>query len=133
MAVGKQHHHTVNTDTQTGGWRQTVLQCGDIVFVVEHRFVVASIFGIHLLQETLSLIFRIVQLGEAITDFTTANEELKAIGDFRVLVVTTGQRRDFSRIFSDEGRLNQMRFSGLFKDFGYDTAQTPAFLNLDVQ
>lgn len=92
MAVSEQHNHTVNTNTQTCSRRQTVFQRGDVIFVEEHRFVVARRFRVNLILKALRLIFRIVQLAKAVTDLTTANEELKAIGDFRVLVITTCQR-----------------------------------------
>jgi isopentenyl-diphosphate delta-isomerase len=88
VAVGKQHNHTVDTNTQTRGRRQTVFQRGHVVFVVEHRFVVACGFRINLILEALRLIFGIVQLAKAVTD-----KELKAVGDFRVHVITTRQRR----------------------------------------
>jgi hypothetical protein len=93
VAVGKQHHHTVDTDTQARSRRQAVLQRGNVVFVIEHRFVVTGGFRVNLIEETLRLVFRIVQLAKAVTDFTPADEEFKAVGDFRVLVVTTRQRR----------------------------------------
>ena len=86
VAVGEQHDQTVNTNAQTCSRWQTVLQCGDVVFVrtsLRHH----GVLRVNLLQETLGLIFRIVQLGEAVTDFTAADEELKAVGDFRVLVI----------------------------------------------
>lgn len=54
-----------------------------VVFVVEHGFVVARRFCINLIQETLRLVFRIVQLAKAIADFTTADKELEAVSDFR--------------------------------------------------
>ncbi len=68
MAVGKQHHHAVDTNTQTRGRRQAVLEGGHVVFVVEHRFVIARRFGVHLILEALRLVFGIVQLAETVTD-----------------------------------------------------------------
>ncbi|SBM29952.1 Uncharacterised protein [Klebsiella oxytoca] len=109
-----------------------MLQRGDVVFVIEHGFVVTGSFRVNLIEETLRLVFRIVQLAKAVTDFTPADEEFKTIGDFRVLVVTTRQRRDFCRIFGDEGWLNQMRFRHFFEDLGHDAAQTPALLNVNA-
>ncbi len=94
MAVGKQHHHAVDTNTQTRGRRQAVLEGGHVVFVVEHRFVIARRFGVHLILEALRLVFGIVQLAETVTDFAAADEEFKAVSDFRVDVVTARQRRN---------------------------------------
>ena len=109
-----------------------MLQSGNVVFVVEHRFVVTGFFRVNLILETLRLIFCIVQLAKAVTNFTAADEEFKAVGDFRVHVVTARQRRNLCRIFGDEGRLNQVRFRHFFEDLSYDAAQAPAFLNLDA-
>jgi|GEM_PF-4633100 len=63
-----------------------MFQCGDVIFIVEHRFVVTCVFRGNLIQEALRLIFRVIQLAKAVTDFTTTNEELKAVCDFRVNV-----------------------------------------------
>lgn len=70
-----------------------MFQCGDIIFVVEHRFVVTCIFRGNLIQEALRLIFRVIQFAKAVTDFTPTNEELKAVCDFRVNVVTTPEEK----------------------------------------
>lgn len=77
VAVSKQHHHTVNPDTETRRRRQAVLQRGDVVFVVEHRFVIARVFRGNLILEALRLIFRVVQLAKAVADFAATNEEFK--------------------------------------------------------
>jgi hypothetical protein len=55
-----------------------VLQRGHVVFVEEHRFVVACGFRINLILEALRLIFRIVQLAKAVADFTAADEEFES-------------------------------------------------------
>lgn len=98
MAVGEQHNHTVDTNAQTRSRRQTVFQSRNVVFVIEHCFVIARIFSVNLILETLRLIFRIVQLAETVTDFTSADEEFEAVSDFRVFIITTRQRRNFCRV-----------------------------------
>ncbi|MNQ50011.1 hypothetical protein D3C85_639370 [compost metagenome] len=133
MAVGEQHHQTVDTNTLTGSRRQAVFQRGDEVGVVEHGFVVARFFLVHLILEALGLIFRIVQLGEAVGQLAATDEELEAIGHVRVLVVAAGQRGDGSRVLGDEGRLQQHVLNGLFEDGGDHVAQLPALHQLDVQ
>ena len=70
------------------GRRQAVREGGHVVFVVEHRRVIACRFGVHLILEALRLVFGIVQLAETVTDFAAADEEFKAVSDFRVDVVT---------------------------------------------
>ena len=133
VAVGEQHYHAVDTDAQTCGRRQAVLQRGDVVFIEEHRFVVARVFRFHLLTEAIGLIFRIVQLGETVADFAAADKEFKAVGDFRVGVVAARQRRNFCRIFGDKGRLDKMAFRGLFKNLSDNATRAPAFLYFDAQ
>ena len=109
-----------------------MFQSGNVVFVVEHRLVITRIFGVNLILETLRLIFCIVQFAETVTDLTSADEEFEAIGDFRVYVITTRQRRTFGRVLGNEGRVNQVRFRDFFEDLSHDTAQTPALLNFDA-
>ena len=125
MTVSKQHNHAVDPDTQTRCRRQTVLQRDNIVFVIEHRFVITSVFLADLLSKTFCLIFRIVQLGETVTDFATADKEFKAVSNKRIVVITARQRRDFCRIFNDECRLDQMAFCHFLEDFTLYAAQTP--------
>lgn len=108
VAVSEQHHHTVDTNTQTCGWWQTVFQRSHIVFIIEHCFIITFVFRTNLILEAFSLIFRIIQLGETVTDFTTADEEFKAVSDERIIIVTTCQRRNLCWIFGDEGWLNQV-------------------------
>ena len=54
-----------------------MFQCGDVIFIVEHRFVVTCIFRGNLIQEALRLIFRVIQLAKAVTDFTTTEKNSK--------------------------------------------------------
>lgn len=65
-----------------------MFQCSDIVFIVEHRFIIASFFSTYLIGETLRLVFGIVQLREAITNFTATDEEFKAVSDKWIIVIT---------------------------------------------
>ena len=122
MAVGKQHHHAVDTNTQTRGRRQAVLEGGHVVFVVEHRFVIARRFGVHLKALSSASFSSLKPL-----PISPADEEFKAVSDFRVDVVTARQRRNFRRVFGDEGRLNQMRFRHFVKDFGNYASQPQLF------
>lgn len=60
MTVCKQHNHSVDTNTQTSGWRQTIFQRSHVIFVIEHGFVVTCSFSVNLFLETFSLIFCVV-------------------------------------------------------------------------
>ncbi len=88
MAVGKQHDHPVDADAQAGGGRQAVLQRRDVVFVIEHSFVVAGVLGADLIGKALRLILGVVQFREAVADFPSADKEFKPVGEKRVFVVT---------------------------------------------
>src|SRR3546814_13386485 len=69
-------------------------------------------------------------LGEAIGDFAPSHEELEAIGDIRIGVAAPCKRRDFSRIFGDEGRIEQVRFDGLLEDLRQQFASAVARLRI---
>ena len=63
------------------------------------------------------MVFRVVELGESVGEFTTPDEELEAIGEKRIGIVGPRERRHFSRIGVDEGRLHQRVFAGLLEEF----------------
>ena len=90
-----------------------------------HGFIVASVFLFNLLAETLSLIFRIIELAEAVGQFTAAYEELKAVSDKRIGIVTTGQRRHFPRVLCNKRRLFEFFFGSRFKNFAQIFTGTP--------
>ncbi len=86
-----------------------------IVAVLEHRFLVACILRGDLRIEARFLVFRVVQLGEAVGDLAADDEQLETLGDLRARIAAARQRRDFDRIVDDEGRLEQMRFGQFFE------------------
>ena len=55
-------------------------------------FLVAGFLGRHLGVEAGFLVFRVVQLGEAIGDLAADHEQLEAVGELRVDVVASRQR-----------------------------------------
>ena len=57
--------------------------------VERHGFVVAGPGLLRLLAEPRRLVFRVVQLREAVGDFATADEELETVGNERVLVAAS--------------------------------------------
>ena len=56
-----------------------------------HRLKITGILLFDLLHETFSLIFRIIQLGKTVSNFTTTDKKFKPVCYKRVLVVTTRQ------------------------------------------
>ncbi len=108
------------------GRRHAVLQRADVVGVEVHGFVVAGVLvGSTCGQEALGLVFRVVQLGEAVGDFAAADEQLEAVGDaFALSSLATRQRRHFDRVVGDEGRLfHSWCFDRLFENHQLQLAQ----------
>jgi len=122
--VGQQHDQAVDADTAATGRRQAVFEGADEVGVVIHRFFVTGILGFHLFLEAGGLIFGVVQLGEAVGDFATDDEQFETLGDFRVVVGGAGQRRDFNRVVDDEGRFPALGFGTGFEQLQLQAAQT---------
>ncbi|BBG29261.1 UDP-N-acetylglucosamine enolpyruvyl transferase [Zymobacter palmae] len=132
-AIGQQHDQTVDTDPFTCCRRHTVLERTDIVCIVVHGFKVTGILLGYLRTETLRLIFGIVQLREAVGDLATTDEELKAIGDVRILVVAACQRTDFSRILGNERRHDKTMFCHFFEHFRQQTTFAPVIARFEAQ
>src|ERR1035437_5125508 len=102
--VGQQHNQPVNADAATAGRRQAVFERADVVGVVVHGFFITGILGFGLLHEAVGLIFRVVQLGEGVGDFTANNKQFETLGDLGVAVTGARQRANFGRVVDDEGR-----------------------------
>ena len=69
---------------------------------------VAGFLLLDLLKETRGLVFRVIQFREAVGDFTTGDEQLKAFSDLRIGVAAARQWRDFRRVVDDVGRIEQL-------------------------
>ena len=66
--------------------------------------------------KSLALVEWIVQLGEGIRNLPPGDIQLEPIGQGRVGILSTGQRRNLDRIVGDERRLLQIRLHRLLKD-----------------
>ncbi|RMS27317.1 hypothetical protein ALP71_05775, partial [Pseudomonas coronafaciens pv. garcae] len=104
--------------------RHAVFQRANEVGVVMHGFIITRILVGHLSLEAFGLIFRVIKLGIGVGDFTTADEQFEAVGNARVVVVATGQRRYFERVLSNEVRLLQLVLDQLFENHHLQLAQT---------
>ena len=69
---------------------------------------VTGVSRLHLLEESLTLICRIVQLGKSISQLSTSNVKLKAVHPGRVRVIFSRQRGNFQWIPGYERRLDQV-------------------------
>lgn len=80
-AIGVSHKHSqsVNTDTPTGGWWETIFEGSYKVHVNGLSFIITEILGFGLVLEFLKLDLWIVQFGVSIDDFMVVNEKLESL------------------------------------------------------
>ena len=121
-AICKKHDQSVDADTFSCGGRQPVLERADVVGVVVHRFFVARGFRFRLLLEARRLVLGVVELGETIGDLASGDVELEAVGDLRMRVVASRERRYLGGVVDDEGRLGERVFDG-FEGLSLSTAR----------
>ena len=114
--VGEEHDEAVDADAAAGGRGQAVLEGADVVGVVVHGFVVTVALRIGLGLEAGGLIVRVVELGEAVAEFSAGDEELEAFRHVVVGVGGAGERGDLRRIVDDEGRLDELGFGRLLEE-----------------
>ncbi len=100
LGVGQQHHQAVNANTLSCCRRQAVFQGADIILVHGVSLFITRLFLHQLLDETFTLIIRVVQLGESVRQLTTNDKELKTIDNARVVIVLA---RQAARLQSDTG------------------------------
>ena len=84
-----------------------------IVLVHLVSLVVAGLALVHLFQETLLLVDRIVQFGKGVGQFPAHDEQLEAFDKVRVVLAFFRKRRDVRGVVGDKGRLDEL---GLDKD-----------------
>src|SRR5471032_127999 len=121
--IRNDHHQAVYADTAAAGWGHAVFQRADVVCVVEHGFFIAGVLGGDLRQEAGRLVFRVVQLGEAVGDFAAYHEQFEAFGDAGNRVGSARQWRHFDRVVDDVGWFPQLRLSRFFEQRQLQCAQ----------
>ena len=84
-------------------------------------------------QEAGRLVFRVVQLGEAVGDFAAHHEQFKTLGDAGHRVGSARQWRHFDRVVDDIGRFPQLSFSRLFEQRQLQRAQAGRGERLDAE
>src|SRR6267142_2517459 len=104
--VGEQHGEAVDPHALAGRRRQPVGKRTDVVLVHDVRLFIAAFPLAKLLLEAAALLFRIVQLAEAIGDFQTADKNLESLYPFGFIGFVLGERRDCHRKVVDDRRLN---------------------------
>ncbi len=91
----------------TRRWRHAVFQSFYVVFVHKMGFAVTGVPVLHLLEEPAHLVFRVVEFGKAIGNFTPRDEKLKSIRQVRVDFTPPGKRGYLHRIAGDKCRLDE--------------------------
>ena len=122
--AGEQHHQAVDADPLARGGRHAVFEGGDVILVVHHRLVVAPGALPRLVPEPLGLVVRVVELGETVRDLPPADEELEAVGHFRVVVASPGERRDLGGIVGDEGGCDEPRLGRVLEELDEGLSRT---------
>ena len=87
-----QHHQTVDTDTDAGCRRHTILQSTQEILVDNHCLVVSLVGKTHLFFEAFFLIQRIVQLRVGIGQFLAVHHQFETFGQSRFGTVHLRQR-----------------------------------------
>ena len=129
--VGEQHDHAVDTDADAARGRHTVLEGAHVILVVLHGLVVAAGLLGHLGSEALGLIDRVVELGERVRVLVAGDDQLKAMGQARVILKALGKRANLDGVIAHEGGVDDGVLAQLVIDLGDDLAGGP--LGLDLQ
>ena len=83
----------------------------------DHSLVVALVSKLHLLNETLLLIDRIVKLGIGISQLLTIHHQLETLSKSGLRAVHLGKRRHLNGIIGNEGWLDEGALAKLTKEF----------------
>ena len=71
--ICQQHDQPVYADANTRRWRKSILNGTNVIVVIRHRLVIARRRILDLRLEALDLIFGVIKLREAVSDFTTGD------------------------------------------------------------
>ena len=115
VAVGQQHHQSVDADAESPGGghahlqgpHEVVVHLGHAVFGREPR---------QLRFEQLLLQPGVVQLGVRVRQFHPVDEQLEPLGDLGLTGLALGQRAHRGGVVDHEDRSRQVRFDHLFED-----------------
>ena len=83
-------------------------------------FLIACLTLRGLTFKPLTLVQRIVQLGKGVRNFSAGDVQLESIGQGRICILPSRERRDFNRVVGDKGRLLKIRLNGFLKDLVED-------------
>ena len=128
-----EHDQTVDADTDAASGGHAILQGTQEILIDEHRFVVALLAQAHLFDETLFLIYRVVQFRISVSQFLTVDHQLETFGQRRIATMFLGERRHFHRIVGDESRLDVSTLTELAENLVDKFAFTHCVVDFQVQ
>src|SRR5690606_14143905 len=105
------HGQPVDTHTQAGSGRHAVLKGAEEVFIQRHGFLIATEPKLELFFKTPSLVDRVVQFGERITDFLAVANRFEALDKSRLAAMLLCQGRHLDGVIKDKRWLYQMRLT----------------------
>jgi len=108
--VRNKHDESVNTDTTTTSWRQSMFETITEIFIVPHSFIVSLFLVFDLLDEDLTLLERIVQLSECVSEFVVVDEELESLSHIGLSAVILSKRGHNLRMLHDESWILTVNF-----------------------
>ena len=85
--------------------------------VDNHRLVVALVGQFHLLDKTVVLVDRIVELAVCVGQLFAVDHQFETLGQTGFAAVHLGQRRHLDGVVGDECGLDERAFAGLAEDF----------------
>jgi len=69
-----------------------MLEGSNVVFIVVHRFLVATLAAADLVPKAAGLIDRVIELGKGVAELSTVNEKLEPVDQTRIRIFATGER-----------------------------------------
>ena len=130
--VAEEHDHAVDAVADAARRRHAVLEGAHVVVVVAHGLVVAHALGGNLLGKAAGLINGVIELGEGVGVLVAGNDQLKAVGEARVLGLALGERGDLLRVVAHEGGVDDGLLAQLVVELKEELAGTPVGLDLDA-
>ena len=130
--VAEQHDHAVDAVADAARGGHAVLEGAHVVVVVAHGLIVAEALGRDLLGKAAGLVDGVVELGEGVGVLVAADDQLKAVGQARVVVLALGEGADLLGVVADEGRVDQRGLAQLVVKLKDQLAGAPVLLPLDA-
>ncbi len=130
--IAEEHHHAVDAVADAARWWHAVLKCADEVVIVLHGLLVTLALSLHLGSKALLLINGVVELGVCVCVLCATDNELKAVGQTRIICLAFGERRNLCRIIADKGWVYDALLAKLVVDLKQQLAGLPLWIPLNL-